>query len=96
MLTVCLLLLCASRPIQVLRIIATVLFGVFDIATLTLVQVSYDCQALGSGSEVRGKLYAFDGKGGYCFGLWPSYMPLCVHGRFVLTCFHALDGLMGH
>lgn len=50
----------------ILRIIATFLFGVFDIAMLTLITVSYDCQLLGSGSDVRGKLYAFEGKGVQC------------------------------
>lgn len=42
-----------------LRIYATIHFGLFDIATLTLIQVSYDCQLLGSGSSVRGHLYTF-------------------------------------
>eukprot|EP00198_Chlamydomonas_reinhardtii_P013356 XP_001702693.1 predicted protein [Chlamydomonas reinhardtii] len=46
-------------PIHVLRIYATIHFGLFDIATLTLIQVSYDCQLLGSGSSVRGHLYTF-------------------------------------
>lgn len=53
----------ARRPIHVLRTIAMVLFGVFDIATLTLIQVSYDCQLLGSSANVRGTVYAFPGKG---------------------------------
>ncbi|GLC67718.1 hypothetical protein PLESTF_000598200 [Pleodorina starrii] len=62
-------------PIYVLRLYATIHFGLFDIATLTLIQVSYDCQFLGSGKSNRGRVFTFPDK--VCYKA-PHMVPFAV------------------
>ncbi|EFJ44861.1 hypothetical protein VOLCADRAFT_94889 [Volvox carteri f. nagariensis] len=62
-------------PTYVLRLYATIHFGLFDIATLTLIQVSYDCQFLGSGKTNRGRMYTFPDR--VCYEA-PHLIPFSV------------------